>query len=130
MTATAKLESSTSPRDDLIGSDADDLLARKYTLAIGQVVKSGTVMGVVSVGGQVITSLSTAGDGSQTPFGVAAVDADASGSPPATQEILLYTRGSFNENALILGASHTVDSIREGLRDEGIYLETPVKRYP
>lgn len=119
--------------DDLIGSNADALLARKYTLAQGQNVVRGTVLGVVTSGGEVVKSLSAAGDGSQTPFGIAAIDMDASSddiSPPEDRDILVYTRGTFNENALTLGASHTVASIREGLRAKGIFLETPVKRYP
>lgn len=119
--------SSDSNVDDLIGSDAGALLARKYTLLSGQDIVRGTVLGVITASGKVITSLSAAGDGSQTPFGVAAVDADASSGDV---EVLVYTRGSFNENALTLGAAHTVSSIREGLRDKGIYLETPVKRFP
>lgn len=116
--------------DDLIGSNADALLARKYTLVDGQNIKRGTVVGVVTADGTVMASLSGASDGSQTPFGIAAEDADTTGSPVATGQINVFVRGSFNEHALILGASHTIASIREGLRDKGIYLETPVKRYP
>lgn len=116
--------------DELIGSDASNILARKYTIAAGAVITRGDVLGVVTSGGAVKKSLSAANDGSQTPFGIAAEDADGSDSPPADTQVNVYTRGSFNEHALGLGASHTVDSIREGLRDKGIYLETPVKRYP
>lgn len=117
--------------DDLIGSNADGLLARKYTLASGHVVKRGTLMGVVTSGGAVIPSLSAAGDGSETPFGIAAVDADSTvgpESPPATQQINVFTRGTFNEHAVIFGAAHTAASVREALRDKGIYLETPGQR--
>lgn len=116
-------------QDDLIGSNAADLLARKYALADGQVITRGELMGVTS-GSVAAASLSGASDGTQTPFGIAAEDADTTGSPAEEGEVLIFIRGSFNEHALILGASHTVDSIREGLRDKGIFLETPVKRYP
>jgi len=119
--------------DDLIGSNAADLLARKYVLSADQVILRGTLMGVVTASGEVIKSLSAAGDGSQTPFGIAAHDMDATigpDSPPGDQEILVFVRGSFNENAVIYGTAHTKDTVREGLRDKGIYLETPVKRYP
>ncbi len=116
--------------DDLIGSEADALLARKYTLAADAVVVRGEVMGVVTSGGAVKGSASAAGDGSQTPFGIAAEDADASDSPPGDIEVNVFVRGTFNENRLTLGTGHTIASIREGLRSKGIFLETPVKRYP
>lgn len=113
--------------DDLFGSDVGNIIARKYTLISGQNVVRGTVLGQITSGGKLNKSLSAAGDGSGTPFGIAVQDVDASSGD---KEIDVYTRGSFNEHALILGASHTVASIREGLRDKGIYLETPVRRAP
>lgn len=115
--------------DELIGSGAGQILARKYTLKDGVSVVRGEVLGVDG-SGFVLGSLSGAGDGSQTPFGIAAEDADATDSPPLDIQVNVYVRGTFNEHALTIGASHTVASIREGLRDKGIYLETPVKRYP
>ena len=111
--------------DDLIGSNAADLLARKYTLLSGETVVRGEVVGVVTSGGKIKASLSAAGDGSETPFGIVATDADAT---DGDVDVLVYTRGSFNEHALVLGTAHTVASIREGFRDKGIYLETPVQR--
>ncbi len=118
-------------QDDLIGSNAADLLARKYTLLAGGKVVRGEVVGSLTSGGKIVPSVTGGSDGSQTPFGVVAADADATiGSPDEDVEVLVFVRGSFNEHALILGASHTVASIREGLRDKGIYLETPVRRYP
>lgn len=134
-TSTAKFESAgDSPvQDDLIGSDAGNIIARKYTLSTGENVVRGEVLGLITATGKVAASLSAANDGSETPFGIAATDANSSDgddSPPAEAEVLVYTRGSFNEHALTIGTAHTVASIREGLRDKGIYLETPVKRYP
>lgn len=116
--------------DDLIGSNAAGILARKYPVKEGEAAfVRGTVLGIDG-SGNVLKSLSAAGDGSQTPFGIAAEDADASDSPPLDTEVNVYVRGTFNEHALTIGTAHTIASIREGLRDKGIYLETPVKRYP
>lgn len=127
-TAVAKFEvGDPSTVDDLIGSNADGLLARKYTLVSGENVVRGTLLGQITSGGKVNKSLSGAGDGSQAPFGIAAVDADAT---DGDVEILVFTRGTFNENAITYGTAHTKDSVRAALRDLGIYLETPVKRYP
>lgn len=106
--------------DDLIGSDADNLLARKIPLAAGVSVARGQVLGGSDTG--VTTSGSV--------FGIAAIDVDANtDSPPVATQVLVYTRGSFNEHALVLG-SYVLATIRPQLRDLGIYLETPVRRYP
>jgi len=127
-TAVARFEvSDPSTVDDLIGSGADQLLARKYTLLHGEKVVRGELMAILDSGGKAVASVTGGSDGSQTPFGIAAVDADATA---ADVEVLIYTRGTFNEHAIVYGASHTAASVREGLRDKGIYLETPVRRYP
>lgn len=117
--------------DDLIGSDAENILARKYNILASYGVVRGEVLGVVTATGKVRPSLSASADGSQTPFGIAAEDIAADADSPQTdKQVNVYVRGSFNENALTIGTAHTIASIREGLRDKGIYLETPVKSYP
>lgn len=106
--------------DDLIGSNAAGLLARKISLAAGISVVRGQVLGGND------TEVSTTG----AVFGIAAVDVDGdTDSPPAAKEVLVFTRGSFNEHALVLG-SYVLATIRPLLRAQGIYLETPVQRYP
>lgn len=110
--------------DQLIGSDAGSIKSRKYTLVSGQNVVRGAVLGVITTGGKLALSLSGASDGSQTPFGIAADDVNASGGD---KEILVYVNGTFNEHALTLGTAHTLASIREGLRGKGIILETPIQ---
>ena len=135
------IDDTVSPLDDLIGSNAADLLARKYDLVNNAVVKRGMVVGITS-GGAVARSMTGAGDGTDTPFGIAAIDADEAAGDT---EVLVFVRGSFNEREVerLLGAgddgdgghtwtdsSLTIAGIREGLRDKGIYLEKPVRRYP
>lgn len=112
--------------DDLIGSNAAALLARKMPMANTTVIDRGTVVGVDG-SGDVLKSLSAASDGSQTPFGICAQTTTADDT-----EVLVFTRGSFNAREVErhLGASHTIASIREGLRAKGIELEWPVRRYP
>ena len=65
-------------------------------------------------------SLAAATDGSQTPMAILSEDTDASAADKTT---LAYTKGGFNENSLTVGTGHTVASIREGLREKGIFLE-------
>jgi hypothetical protein len=114
-----------SPLDDqLIASTGGQLIGRKYTLITGQSVVRGAVLGIITASGKANLSLSAAADGSQTPFGIAAQTVDATA---ADKEILIYTRGNFNEHKITVGAGHTLASIREGLRGKGIYLETPIQ---
>lgn len=73
----------------------------------------------VAVGTTYKLSAAAATDGSHIPRAILAEDADATAG---NVECLLYVRGDFAENALTLGAGHTLASIREGLRARGITL--------
>ena len=123
--------------DDLIGSNAADLLGQKFDLANNAVLKRGMVVGIVTADGTAKRATSAGGDGSQTAFGICAQDADETAGDT---EVLVFLRGSFNarevERKLLQNGSEWADSgltiadIRETLRDKGIYLEWPVRRYP
>jgi hypothetical protein len=80
----------------------------------------GTVLGRIAASDKYLKSLSAAADGSQVPKAVLAADADASGSDVLAP---IYFTGEFNEDALVLGAGHTLASIRDGLRQMGIFLK-------
>jgi hypothetical protein len=94
-------------------------VSRKVTLITGENVVRGAVLGKITASGKYNLSLSAAGDGSQTPEAVAAEDADATA---ADVDVLIYETGEFSEDALTLGAAHTIASIRDGLRDKGIFI--------
>jgi hypothetical protein len=113
-------------QDDLIMSDAGNILVKKETLDAGSVVR-GEVLGKITSGGKVIASVGGGSGGSEVPYGIAAHDADAS---DGDVQVLVYIRGNFNELRITMGGTHTADSIREGLRGKGIFLEKPVPRYP
>lgn len=114
----ASFSSSTFSPDQLIASE-QPVASRKVTLISGQNLVRGAVLGKITASGKYNLSLSTAADGSQTPDLILAEDCDAS---DADAEALAYSRADVNETALTLGAAHTVDTIREGLRDKGIVL--------
>lgn len=116
---TASFTSATSEHDKLIAGNAHLLVARQITLISGQNLVRGAVLGKITSGGKYNLSLSTASDGSQTPDLILAEDTDASAGDKVC---MAYERGDFNVNALTLGASHTVASIKEGLRDKNITL--------
>jgi len=105
--------------DGLVARNAQLLISVPATLLAGQNLKRGAVLGQITASGKYVLSLSAAADGSQTPVAVLAHDADATAADVAT---LAYTRGDFSDSALILGAGHTVASIRAGLQDRGIFI--------
>lgn len=105
--------------DALIAGNAHLLVARKVTIAAGQNLVRGAVLGKVTATGKYVLSLPDATDGSETPDLILAEDCDASAGD---KTVLAYARGDFNSRALTLGAAHTVASIAEGLRAKGITL--------
>jgi hypothetical protein len=98
---------------------------RKVTIALGagQNLVRGAVLGKITASGKYILSLSAAADGSQIPAAILAEDTNA---VAADQEAVAYISGDFNENALTIGAAHTIASIKDTLRDANIYLHKPV----
>lgn len=107
---------------ELIANNPDLLVSRKGTLASGQTLTRGALLGKITAGGAFKLSASASSDGSQAPSGVLVHDADSTGG---AVEILYYERGDFNLAAMTFGAGHTADSVREALRDQGITLIKP-----
>jgi len=89
------------------------------TLVSGQNLSRGAVLGKITSGGKYTLSLSASSDGSEVPDLILAEDCAASGGDKVT---VAYATGHFDENEVTLGAGHTADSVREGLRDKGIHL--------
>lgn len=113
-------------------SRADDLFAshnhkedREITLVTGQNLTRGAVLGKITASGKYTLSLAAAVDGSEVPVAILGQDTDASAADKVT---FAYEKGTFNERALTLGAGHTLDSIRAGLRDLGIFMHDSVAR--
>jgi hypothetical protein len=116
---TASFSSQTYTPDALIACDSGDLISRSITLVSGQNLARGAVIGKITASGKYMLSLSAAADGSQTPDLILAEAANATaGDVPA----IAYAAGQFLESHLTIGAGHTADSIREGLRVKGIHL--------
>lgn len=119
MSPLADFTSTTNTNDKLVAGPTGHLHSRQITLITGQNLVRGAVLGKITASGKYNLSLSAAGDGSQTPDLILAEDCDATAADKVT---VAYDRGDFAESALTLGAAHTADSIREGLRDKGITL--------
>ena len=93
---------------------------RVVTIVSGQDLEVGAVLGKITASGKYTLSLSASSDGSQTPDLVLAQDCDASGGD---KQALCYETGQIVASALTLGASHTIASIREGMRDKGLVID-------
>ena len=93
------------------------------TLASGQNLKRGALLGKVTATGKYKLSVATATDGSEDPIAILAQDTNASSADTKT---VAYLSGEFNESAITFGSGHTADSTRLELRKLGIYLKKVV----
>ena len=69
--------------------------------------------------GEIKLCAAAATDGSQIPHGIAAHAADAT---DAEAEVVIYTRGEFDETQCSIGAGLTVAGAKETLRARGVFL--------
>lgn len=99
-----------------------DIVLAPWKIASGQVLKAGSVLGFITASGLAKLSASAAGDGSQVPKAILLEDLDTT---DGVKTFTIAVEGFFNETALVLGAGHTIDSVRVALRDAGIYLAAP-----
>ncbi|WP_297576209.1 head decoration protein [uncultured Deefgea sp.] len=105
--------------DNLMAGSEDNVFVVKRTIASGQNLKRGAVIGKITASGKFILSASAADDGSQVPDAVLMQDVDATGGD---KEGLIYLRADLNASALTLGAGHTVTSIFDDLRAKSIFI--------
>jgi len=115
----ASFKSDSLSYDKVQAGNVDLTHTRQITLLAGENRKRGAVLGKITASGKYKLSAAAAGDGSEVPDLILAEDTDASAADTVT---VAYDRVDIAESALTLGAGHTADSIREGLRDKGITL--------
>lgn len=93
------------------------------TIASGQNLKRGAVLGMVTATGKYVLSVATAEDGSEEPVVILAEDIDATGGDVTAP---VYLTGQFNARALTLGEGHTTDSVKAALRPLSIFIKDTV----
>ncbi|MCP4541394.1 MAG: head decoration protein [Chloroflexi bacterium] len=93
------------------------------TIASGENLTAGSVLGEVSADGKFKLSASAAGDGSEVPVAVLQTAVDASGGD---RKAPVWFTGCLNEDALVFGAGHNKASAKPGLRVRCIFLKTLV----
>ncbi|MFQ5460603.1 MAG: head decoration protein [Anaerolineae bacterium] len=108
--------------DRLIAGDLK-LVTDTVTVAAGQNLLRGALLGRVTGSGEYVLSLAAAADGSQTPVAILVADTDASAGALTAG---VYLSGEFNENAVTFGTGHTAAGVKDALRDLNIYLKSPV----
>lgn len=118
----------TAPSSSSESYSPDNLLAGDFprvtgvvTVAAGQSLTRGAVLGKVTVGGKYKLSAAAAGDGSEVPSVVLIDDIDASGGD---KKAAVFLTGEFNDAAISLGAGHTASSVRDPLRALSIFLKS------
>ncbi len=104
--------------NDLLVSDVP-VITRNVTIASGQNIKRGTVIGKITASDKYIQSLAAAEDGSQVPSLVAAYDVDATGGDKVAA---VYASAAFDSTKLTIGTGHTVASVERAFRDAGAPL--------
>ncbi|KQN00563.1 head decoration protein [Sphingomonas sp. Leaf25] len=116
------VEQDTFVPDQLIGGDLK-IVTGTRTIAAGQNLRRGTVLGKITAGGKYVLALGASNDGSQTPVEILVDDVDATGGD---KQAGTYLMGEFNERAVILGAGITLDAARAALETKNIYLKSSV----
>lgn len=108
--------------DQLIAG-THQLVTDTVTVASGQVVARGAVLGMITASGKYTLALSASADGSQNPSVIAADNIDASAG-----DVLggVYIAGEFNGNALVLGAGITLAAAKTAFRPLSIYVKAAV----
>lgn len=100
--------------------EADNLFAGDFpvadsgrTIAAGQDLKRGTVLGEKTADSQCLKVDSAASDGTQAPTCILAEDVDTT---DGAKEAPVYLTGEYSEAALIFGGTDTIDDHRAALR--------------
>jgi hypothetical protein len=104
--------------DELVRS-VDETLDEKATLASGQKLTRGAVLGRITASGKYTLAASAAGDGSSAAVRILGADCDASGGDA---ECLVYRKGTFGSRALNFGTGHSATTVAATLVAVGIFL--------
>lgn len=106
--------------DNLIAGGDVPVLLKGVMIAKGNILKRGSVLGVVTASGKAVLADKSANDGSQVAKYILADDVDARGADVVAQ---CYVSGLFNRKALIFAENNTADDHEDSLRQYGIFLK-------
>ena len=95
------------------------VVTRPVTVASGNNLKRGALVGKITASKKVVLSLSAASDGSEKPYGVLMEDVDATDGDKAGR---VYRLAGIDETLVTFGAGHTADTVRDELDAQGLHL--------
>lgn len=94
------------------------------TIAIGQVLKRGAVLGKVTGTGQHVLSVAAANDGSQNPVAILAFDVDATDEVKSSKAYV--AGGRFIASELTYGAGHSATTVKAAFAGKPLFLVSNV----
>ncbi|MCF7978812.1 MAG: head decoration protein [Chromatiaceae bacterium] len=108
---------------NLVHGNSHLLLSQQVTIAAGQTLTPGAILGKGGTKHYLASANDLAGDpiadGRNAPLGILAHDVDAS---TADQPAMMYTRGDFIESACAADASLDTATVKAALKALNIYL--------
>lgn len=117
------MQSSLFVPDQLIAGTLQ-LVTDTVTVDAGNVLKRGTVLGMITDTGHYIACVKTAADGSQTPLAILVDDVDTT---DAEQQAGVYLMGEFNQNRVTIDGSWSMAEMKTALRPMAIFLRDSVQ---
>lgn len=115
-----------SEHDTLLGGDQLPFLTKTVTVAKGQRLKRGSVVGL-DKDGKARLSAKGSTDGSQLPRYVLVTDLNTTG---AELQGVVYKMGVFNKAALTFGADTKADDFELALEDRNIHFIENIQAFP
>lgn len=115
-------ESTFDPNGLLVQIQGAPVFGEMVTIASGQNLQAGALVGQITSGGKYALSLAAGNDGSEVPAAVLAEACDASGGDKSA---FVYYAGEFNESKVVIGTGHTAAALRRTLAQMGIFLHKP-----
>ena len=98
-----------------------NVVSRRITLAAGQNLNRGSVLGRITASGKYVLAAAAASDGSQTPSAILAETCNAFGTDT---QALGHFGGTYLEDALTFGLGVDALNARDALRGVGIFLQS------
>ena len=107
-------------RPEAILAGSFERVTKKRTIAAGQNLKAGAVLGQITVNDKMLLCDKAAIDGSAAPVEILAHDVDATA---ADMEAITYQTGEFLADQVSLAVGTIIADVEDGLRSLSIFLK-------
>lgn len=110
--------------DNLLAGDKQRIVMDFLTIESGQVLKRGSVLGLITSTGKAKLLKKSSTDGSQNFYAVLSENVNAESSDVLAP---VYLTGEFNAGALIFGEETTANDIKASARMAGVFFKNIIK---